>query len=71
VALLVVLVAAVVVVVLVVRAASAPGGANRGTRARPRRAPHSNQPGRTVGPDDDPEFLRELQRRTRRDDSPA
>lgn len=69
-ALLVVLVAAVVVVVLVVRAASAPGGANRG-RVRAPRPPRNREPQRTVGPDDDPEFLRELQRRARRDDSPA
>ena len=70
-ALLVVLVAAVVVVVLVVRAASAPGGVNRGGRVRAPRPPRSRKPERTVGPDDDPEFLRELQRRARRDDSPA
>jgi hypothetical protein len=74
-ALLVVLVAAVVVVVLVVRAAAAPGGATRAGHpraARPARPPRGQaQPRRAVGPDDDPDFLRELQRRTRRDDSPA
>jgi hypothetical protein len=66
---LVVLVVAVVVLVLVVRAAAASGrpkGGVRGPRApRPR-------PQRPTAPDDDPEFLRELERRTRRDDgSPA
>jgi hypothetical protein len=67
---LVVLVIAVAVVVLVMRAASAqsggPGGAGRpaGTPKRPR----AQRPARPLAPDDDPEFLRELERRTRRDD---
>jgi len=69
VAVLIVLVVAVVVVVLVMRAAAAPGRAGGGARAvRPR----AQRPGRPLAPDDDPEFLRELERRTRRDDgSPA
>jgi hypothetical protein len=71
VALLVVLVAAVAVVVLVVRAAAAAGGPGRTQRPRMPWAPRVQGPQRAVGPDDDPDFLRELQRRTRRDDSPA
>ena len=62
---LIVLVIAVVVVVLVMRAASAPD------RGLPRaRAPRRPRPpaARPLAPDDDPEFLRELQRRARRDD---
>jgi hypothetical protein len=71
---LVLLVVAVVVVVLVMRAAGAPpgggGGSGRGVRA-PRR-PTPPRASRPLAPDDDPEFLRELDRRTRRDDgSPA
>ena len=67
---LVLLVIAVVVVVLIVRASNAPGrrpGSARLPRPphRPRRAPSA---GRSLPPDDDPEFLRELKRRTRRDD---
>ena len=67
---LVLLVIAVVVVVLVVRASNAPGrrpgsmGLPRPPR-QPRRAPSS---GRPLAPDDDPEFLAELERRARRDD---
>jgi hypothetical protein len=66
---LVVLVVAVVVVVLVMRAAAANGRTGGGVRpARPRSQPLS----RPLAPDDDPEFLRELERRARRDDgSPA
>jgi len=71
VAVLVVLVAAVVVVVLVVRAAAASGGARQGGRVRAPRPPRARPSRPVVGPDDDPEFLRELQRRARRDDSPA
>ncbi len=63
---LVALVIAVVVVVLVMRAASAPGGG--GTSARPVRRPRPQRSGRPLAPDDDPEFLRELERRARRDD---
>ena len=66
---LVVLVIAVVAVVLVVRSAQAsgrPGGASPSLRRR--RAPRPPSGGRPLAPDDDPEFLRELDRRTRRDD---
>src|SRR3954453_12491002 len=67
---LVLLVIAVVVIVLVVRASNAPGrrpgGANLPRPPRsPNRAPGT---GRPVAPDDDPEFLAELERRARRDD---
>ena len=66
---LVLLVVAVVVVVLVVRASNAPGRVGRPRLARPpkppRRSPGTSRP---IAPDDDPEFLRELERRTRRDD---
>ena len=66
---LVVLVLAVVVLTLVVRAAAASGrpeGAPRARRTRPQGQV------RPVAPDDDPDFLRELGRRTRKDDgSPA
>jgi hypothetical protein len=66
---LVLLVVAVVVVVLVMRAAGAPPG---GGRARAPRRPGPPRPSRPLAPDDDPDFLRELDRRTRRDDgSPA
>jgi hypothetical protein len=64
-AFLVVLVVAVVVVVLVMRAAgAAPGGSPR-SPGPPR---GRQRPARFVAPDDDPEFLRDLERRTRRDD---
>jgi len=67
--LLVALVVAVVVVVLVMRAAAASGRAGGGPR--PARS-QARRPVRPLAPDDDPEFLRELERRTRRDDgSPA
>ena len=67
---LVLLVVTAVVVVLVVRASNAPGrrpgsiGPARPVR-QPRRAPNA---GRPLAPDDDPEFLAELERRARRDD---
>ena len=67
-AFVVVLVVAVAVVVLVLRAAETggAGGVRAPKRPRPQRAV------RPIAPDDDPEFLRELERRTRRDDgSPA
>ena len=72
-AFLVVLVVAVVVVVLVVRAASAAGGPGAGGVRAPRRPrPRPRGDVRPMAPDDDPEFLRELERRARRDDgSPA
>ncbi len=66
---LIVLVIAVVVVVLVMRAAAASG---RGRGVPPVRAPRRPRPAaRPLAPDDDPEFLRELERRTRRDDGAA
>ncbi|SFO99798.1 hypothetical protein SAMN05660464_1872 [Geodermatophilus dictyosporus] len=66
----VLLVVAVVVVVLVVRATAAAGSGVRPPRQA--RRPRPSQAARPVAPDDDPEFLRELARRVRRDDgSPA
>ena len=66
---LIVLVIAVVVVVLVMRAAAASG---RGRGMPPVRAPRRPRPpARPLAPDDDPEFLRELERRRRRDDNPT
>ncbi|SNR96987.1 hypothetical protein SAMN06893096_101117 [Geodermatophilus pulveris] len=67
-AFVVVLVVAIAVVVLVLRAAERSGAKQAGApRPRPQR-----RPVRPVAPDDDPEFLRELERRARRDDgSPA
>ena len=66
---LIVLVIAVVVVVLVMRAAAASG---RGRGLPPARAPRRSGPApRPLAPDDDPEFLRELERRARRDDNPT
>ena len=67
---LVLLVVTAVVVVLVVRASNAPGRRPGGIRLerparQPRRAPNA---GRPLAPDDDPEFLAELERRARRDD---
>jgi hypothetical protein len=71
-AFLVVLVVAVVVVVLMMRAASASGSPGGGSRLHAPRPPRPRRDVRSVAPDDDPEFLRELERRTRRDDgSPA
>ncbi|MEX5717502.1 hypothetical protein [Geodermatophilus maliterrae] len=66
---LLILVVAVVVVVLVVRATAAAGSELR--QQRPASRPRPTQVTRPVAPDDDPEFLRELGRRVRRDDSPA
>jgi hypothetical protein len=69
---LVVLVIAVVVVVLIMRAASAPGRQGGGTQQKRSPSAKPQRPARPLAPDDDPEFLRELERRTRRDDgSPA
>jgi hypothetical protein len=67
---LVLLVIAVVVVVLVVRASNAPGrrpgsGPLNQAPRPPRRAQNT---GRPLAPDDDPAFIAELERRTRRDD---
>ena len=63
-AFVVVLVVAVAVVVLVLRAAEK-GGPGRVRAPRPPRRQRAVRP---IAPDDDPEFLRELDRRTRRDD---
>ena len=63
---LIVLVIAVVVVLLVMRAAAASG--RRQSMPRPRPAHRPQRPSRPLAPDDDPEFLRELERRARRDD---
>jgi hypothetical protein len=63
---LVVLVVAVIVVVLVMRAAAASGRPGGGVRRTPR--PRPRRPSRPIAPDDDPEFMRELERRARRDD---
>ena len=69
------LVIAVAVVVMMMRATAAnrgPDGPGGGGTRRPPRQPRPQGPARGLGPDDDPEFLRELDRRTRRDDgSPA
>jgi hypothetical protein len=67
---LVMMVIAVAVVVLVMRAAAAQSGGSRGVDrpARPPHRPRAQRPTRSLAPDDDPEFLRELERRTRRDD---
>jgi hypothetical protein len=65
---LVLLVIAVVVVVLVVRASNAPGRTGRPRLQRPRPPRRAPNAGRPIAPDDDPEFLAELERRTRRDD---
>ena len=71
-ALLVVLFVAVAVVVLVMRAAAAPGSTRRSSAPRPSHPVRGQRPvTRPIAPDDDPEFLRELSRRTRRDDSAA
>ena len=68
---LVMMLIAVAVVVLVMRAASAQDGAP-GRAAQPPKRPRNQGPVRPLAPDDDPEFIRELERRTRRDDgSPA
>ena len=68
---LVVLVVAVAVMLVVVRAAIASGRTDGAPRAGgPPRRPQG--PVRPIAPDDDPEFLRELGRRARKDDgSPA
>ena len=70
-ALLVGLLVAVTVIVLVMRAAASPRGTGTaGPRERAPRPPRAERP-RPMAPDDDPEFLRELQRRARRDDPTA
>ena len=67
---LVLLVVVAVVVVLLVRASNAPGRPSGGVRLqRPPQTPRGpvRGAGRPVAPDDDPEFLRELERRARRE----
>ncbi len=70
-----VLVVAATIIVLLMRAGAAKWGPDSGggTAPRPQRRPRpSAQAPGALGPDDDPDFLRELERRTRRDDgSPA
>jgi hypothetical protein len=67
--LLVMVVVAVAVVVLVLRAASASGQGGGAYGRRPARRPRPPGPARRpIAPDDDPDFLRDLSRRTRRDD---
>jgi cell division protein FtsN len=66
---LVMMAIAVGVVVLVMRAAAAQAGPNATPRpARPAHRPKAAHPTRPMAPDDDPDFLRELERRARRDD---
>ncbi len=72
-AFVVLLAIAVAVVLLVVRATAAAGGDLRPPGPpRPPRRPRPSGASRPVAPDDDPDFIRELGRRVRRDDgSPA
>ena len=65
-AFLVVLAIAVAVIVLVMRSAAS-GGRSSGPQPRAPRPPRAPRT-RRLAPDDDPEFLREIARRTRRDD---
>jgi len=67
---LVVLLVAVGVVVLLMRAANA--ASNGGTVSAPR-PPHvrPQHPRRPIAPDDDPDFLRELDRRRSKGEGPA
>ena len=46
----------------------APARSGPHVAGRPPQPPRTARPARPLAPDDDPEFLRELQRRTRRDD---
>ena len=75
-AFVVLLAIAVAVVLLVVRATAAAGAdlSPPGTERTPRpaRRPRPSRSAQPVAPDDDPDFIRELGRRVRRDDgSPA
>lgn len=65
-AFLVVLAIAVAVIVLVMRSAAANGHPS-GRKPRPPRPAKGTRP-RPLAPDDDADFLREISRRTRRDD---
>ncbi|MFC5065397.1 hypothetical protein [Actinomycetospora atypica] len=53
--------------------ATGPGSADEETPTGPTRAPGSARRGRTIAPDDDPEFLRSLDEQVRRgrEDPPA
>jgi hypothetical protein len=62
-AFLVVLLVAVGVVVLLMRAAAASGGSGQSSPRPPRMRPQRAR--RPVAPDDDPDFLRELGRRSK------
>jgi hypothetical protein len=69
-AFLVVLLVAVGVVVLLMRAAAASGTGARSSAPRPpRMRPHRSH--RPVAPDDDPDFLRELDRRRSTGEGPT
>ena len=72
---LVLVVVAAAVIVLVVRAGSGQNGSRPSgrpaARQRPQGARRPQRPARPVAPDDDPEFLRSLDRWTPRDDGAA
>src|SRR3954447_23326892 len=70
-AFLVVLLVAVGVVVLLMRAAAAAGGGGSFAPTRPPPLRPQRQPRRFVAPDDDPDFLRELDRRRGAGEGPA
>jgi hypothetical protein len=67
-AFLVVLLVSVGVVILLMRAANA--ASNGGTTPRPPRT-RPQRPRHPIAPDDDPDFLRELDRRRSRGDGPT
>ena len=69
-AFLVVLLVAVGVVVLLMRAAAASGNGGNASAPRPPRM-RPERSGRPVAPDDDPDFLRELDRRRSRGEGPS
>jgi uncharacterized membrane protein len=69
-AFLVVLLVAVGVVVLLMRAAAASGGGAGGSAPRAPRM-HPRRSRRPVAPDDDPDFLRELDRRRSTGEGPT
>jgi hypothetical protein len=69
-AFLVVLLVVVGVVVLLMRAGAAAGNGGSVSTPRPPR-PRPQHPRRVVAPDDDPEFLRELDRRRSRGEDPS
>jgi hypothetical protein len=69
-AFLVVLLVAVGVVVLLMRAAAAAGNSGKVASPRPPRM-RPQRPRRSVAPDDDPDFLRELDRRRSTGEGPS